>query len=76
MCGKQVGHMGLLSDAFTGWHLLIIALLILVLFGAAKLPIFAKNLGRSVKIFRTEIADLNKTVPQEQASKEAASKTP
>ncbi|AWB86343.1 twin-arginine translocase TatA/TatE family subunit [Mycetocola zhujimingii] len=39
----------------TGWHLLIIVFLVLLLFGAPKLPGLAKSLGQSMKIFKNEI---------------------
>jgi sec-independent protein translocase protein TatA len=39
----------------TGWHFLIILVIILLLFGAPKLPALARSLGQSAKIFKTEI---------------------
>lgn len=36
-------------------ELLIIAAVILLLFGATKLPTFARSLGRSMRIFKSEI---------------------
>jgi sec-independent protein translocase protein TatA len=39
----------------TGWHLLIILAVILLLFGAPKLPGLAKSLGQSMRIFRGEV---------------------
>lgn len=39
-------------------HLLILVLAIIVVFGVAKLPMVAKNLGRSMKVFKSEIKDL------------------
>lgn len=50
--------MGIFGNAFTGWHLLAIVLVVLVLFGATKLPVFAKGLGQSIKIFKKEIDDV------------------
>ncbi|MGN6444147.1 twin-arginine translocase TatA/TatE family subunit [Amnibacterium sp.] len=47
-----------LGNLFDGPHLIIFALVILVLFGATKLPIFAKGLGQSIKIFRKEVTDV------------------
>ena len=38
-----------------GWHLLIILAILLLLFGAPKLPGLARSVGQSMKIFRTEI---------------------
>ncbi|HEX9335012.1 MAG TPA: Sec-independent protein translocase subunit TatA [Pseudonocardiaceae bacterium] len=38
-----------------GWpHLLIIAVLIIILFGAKRLPDAARGLGKSMRIFRAE----------------------
>lgn len=39
----------------TGWHFLIILVVILLLFGAPKLPLLARSLGQSMKIFKNEI---------------------
>lgn len=39
----------------TGWHFLIIALVILLLFGATRLPALAKGVGQSMKIFKNEM---------------------
>lgn len=46
------------ANAFQGWHLLIILLVIILIFGAPKLPGLAKSLGQSMKIFRNEVKDL------------------
>jgi sec-independent protein translocase protein TatA len=43
---------------FSGWHLLIVAIIFVALFGAAKLPIFARSLGQSMRIFKSEIKGL------------------
>jgi len=43
-----------------GWpEILIIAIVILVLFGSRKLPDAARSLGRSMRIFKTEIKNLH-----------------
>ncbi|MFO7690140.1 MAG: twin-arginine translocase TatA/TatE family subunit [Cryobacterium sp.] len=39
----------------TGWHFLIILVVVLLLFGAPKLPGLARSLGQSLKIFKSEI---------------------
>lgn len=39
----------------TGWHFLILLIIILLLFGAPKLPGLAKSLGESMRIFRKEV---------------------
>ncbi|MDR8018631.1 twin-arginine translocase TatA/TatE family subunit [Nesterenkonia aerolata] len=43
----------------TGWQLAIVALLILLLFGAPKLPGLAKSVGQSMRIFKSEVRSLN-----------------
>ncbi|MBO0774790.1 MAG: Sec-independent protein translocase subunit TatA [Actinobacteria bacterium] len=40
------------------WHLLILAAVILVLFGAKKLPDSARSLGRAMRIFKSETKGL------------------
>jgi sec-independent protein translocase protein TatA len=42
-------------QGFTGWHALIILVVVLLLFGATKLPALAKSVGQSMKIFRSEM---------------------
>lgn len=39
----------------TGWHALIILAVIVLLFGATKLPVLAKSVGQSMKIFKAEV---------------------
>lgn len=46
--------MGILQG-FTGWHAIIILVVILLLFGSTKLPALAKSVGQSMKIFKKEI---------------------
>lgn len=47
----------------TGWtspsHWVIIALLVLVLFGYKKLPEMSRSVGRSLRIFKTEIKGMD-----------------
>lgn len=38
-----------------GWTGLIVVLLIVLLFGAPRLPGLAKSLGQSLKIFKSEV---------------------
>ena len=37
---------------FSGWHLFIILVIVLVVFGAGKLPNVMKDIGRGVKSFK------------------------
>jgi sec-independent protein translocase protein TatA len=40
-----------------GWHLIIVVVLFVVLFGAKKLPDSAKSIAKSLKIFKSEMED-------------------
>jgi len=40
----------------SGWHALIVLVVVLLLFGATKLPALAKSVGQSMKIFKNEVA--------------------
>jgi sec-independent protein translocase protein TatA len=43
---------------FKGWEILVILVLVLVLFGAKRLPDAARGLGRSLRIFKAEIKEM------------------
>ena len=43
---------------FKGWEILIIIALVLLLFGAKRLPDAARGLGRSMRIFKAETKGL------------------
>lgn len=49
--------MGIFGNTFGLPHLIIILVIILLLFGAPKLPGLARSVGQSMKIFRNEIKD-------------------
>ena len=40
-----------------GWHALIVVVVILLLFGAPKIPALARSLGQSMRILKTEIRE-------------------
>lgn len=42
-------------SGFTGWHLLVLVLIVVLLFGAAKLPALAKSMGQSARLFKGEM---------------------
>jgi len=53
-----------MGDLFDSpWKILIIVVLILVLFGSKKLPGAARSLGQSMRIFKSEIANLHEDAP-------------
>lgn len=43
----------------TGFHLLIVLGIVVLLFGATKLPLLAKNLGSSARILKSELRGLH-----------------
>lgn len=46
----------------SGIHIIIIVGVIILLFGATRLPVFSKSLGQSIKIFRKEMHDVKSDV--------------
>jgi len=42
----------MLASFFSGWQIVLIVAVILVLFGAKKIPDFAKGLGQGIKEFK------------------------
>ena len=61
----------------TGWHAILIVAILLLLFGASKIPLLARGLGQSMQIFKDAVkpepgsgtssstADLGATEPGE-----------
>jgi sec-independent protein translocase protein TatA len=39
----------------TGWHFLALLAIVLLVFGAAKLPALAKSMGQSARVFKGEM---------------------
>ena len=61
-----------MGNAF-GWpHLLIILAVILLLFGAAKLPALAKSLGQSARVFKGEMKAMKDDDSKDAAKPEVA----
>ena len=56
-----------------GWHLLIILAVILLLFGAAKLPALARSVGQSMRIVKAEMKEAPGDGQDATASRGAAS---
>lgn len=62
-----------------GWEWLIIVALILLLFGAKRLPDAARGLGRSLRIFKAEtkgLADKDKEAEEAPAATAAVNEAP
>ena len=55
---------------FGVWEILLIVLLVIVLFGSAKIPAMMKNLANGVKVFKKEIkSDEQKKAPKQKKAK-------
>ena len=44
-------------DNLGGWHLLVILAVVILMFGATRLPALSKGIGQSIRIFRNEVRD-------------------
>jgi sec-independent protein translocase protein TatA len=50
----------MIGDLFDSpWKILIVAAVIIVLFGSAKLPVAARSLGKSMRILKSEVHKLH-----------------
>jgi sec-independent protein translocase protein TatA len=50
----------MIGDLFDSpWKVLIVAVVLIVLFGSKKLPDAARSLGKSMRILKTEVTDLH-----------------
>ena len=57
--------MGGIGDLFDSpWKILIIAVVIIVLFGSKKLPHAARSLGQSMRILKKEVQGLHEDEPE------------
>ena len=43
---------------FQVWHMIVLLVLVLVVFGSGRLPDIAKSVGQSMKVFKKEIKEL------------------
>lgn len=55
----------MIGDLFDSpWKILIVAIVIIVLFGSRKLPDAARSLGKSMRILKTEVQGLHDDEPE------------
>ena len=55
------------------WHLLVLAVVFLILFGSKRLPDSARSLGRSLRIFKSEVQEMNKDDTKEDKKSDPSS---
>jgi sec-independent protein translocase protein TatA len=60
----------------SGWHLLIIIAVVLLLFGAPKLPGLARSLGQSMRIFKSEVKQMKDDDKANDGSESSTDSTP
>lgn len=53
-------------------HIIILVIVILLIFGAPKLPMIAKNIGKSLKVFKSEVDDLRTDKEKDKGASEEA----
>lgn len=56
---------------FRGWEPIILILLVVLLFGAKRLPDAARGLGRSLRIFKAETKGLSEPAGESEAKTDA-----
>jgi sec-independent protein translocase protein TatA len=61
---------------FSPWHLLIVALVFVLLFGANKLPQMARAVGQSMRIFKAETRALTGEKDEKEESPPSAAPSP
>jgi sec-independent protein translocase protein TatA len=55
----------MIGDLFDSpWKILIVAVVLIVLFGSTKLPGAARSLGKSMRILKAEVKDLHEEEPE------------
>ncbi len=60
----------------SGWHLVILIAIVVILFGAPRLPTLARSVGESMRIFRREVKTLGDESKEDaQATTSAADAT-
>lgn len=47
-----------MTGAFGPWHWAILIVVVIVLFGAKRLPDAARSLGKSLRIFKSEVREM------------------
>ncbi|KND32708.1 Sec-independent protein translocase subunit TatA [Streptomyces acidiscabies] len=61
----------MLRNGLEPWHLLIVAIVVIVLFGSKKLPDTARALGKSMRILKSEAKAMKEENPTNPATPES-----
>ena len=57
------------------WEIILIVLLVIILFGSAKIPSMMKNVADGVKVFKKEIKSKDDKVAKKQVAKKKTQKS-
>ncbi|MFG1810020.1 Sec-independent protein translocase subunit TatA [Streptomyces sp. NPDC049040] len=63
----------MLRNGLEPWHLIVVAIVVIVLFGSKKLPEAARGLGKSMRILKSEAKAMKSDDPGATASAAPAS---
>ncbi|EID56222.1 Sec-independent protein translocase subunit TatA [Saccharomonospora xinjiangensis] len=63
-------------NALQPWHLIILVLVVVLLFGAKRLPDAARSIGKSMKVFKAETKDLRESGQSSDPAATAAQAAP
>jgi sec-independent protein translocase protein TatA len=67
----------MIGDLFDSpWKILIVAVVIIVLFGSRKLPVAARSLGQSMRILKKEVSGLHEDESAPSTTAQAAQAAP
>ena len=61
----------MIGDLFDSpWKILIVAVVLIVLFGSKKLPHAARSLGQSMRILKAEAGSRRRTIPLDPSTRQ------
>jgi sec-independent protein translocase protein TatA len=63
---------GMLRNGLEPWHLLVVAIVVIVLFGSKKLPDTARALGKSMRILKSEAKAMKDETPTDSVTVDPA----
>lgn len=62
--------------AMSWWHWAIVLIVVVILFGSKRLPDAARGLGRSLRIFKSEIKEMQNDGPAQEPTKQPSQQLP
>lgn len=66
----------MLRNGLEPWHLIVVAIVVIVLFGSKKLPEAARGLGKSMRILKSEAKAMKNDDATQASSAPGSSSTP